>query len=115
MDESAGKRKSTRIRKGGTWLKTTLVQAAWAAVRSKGTYLRAQFLRIKSRRGPKKAIIAVAASILTAIYYMLRDGLDYQDLGANYFDKRDSGKLTRRLVRKLTELGYDVKIEATAA
>ncbi len=77
-DESAGKRRSTRVRKSGTWLKTTLVTAAWAAVRTKDSYLRAQFLRIKSRRGAKKAILAVAASMLTAAYYMLRDGVEYR-------------------------------------
>ncbi len=69
-DESAGKRRSTRLRKSSGWLKTTLVQAAWAAIRKKDSYRRAQFLRLKSRRGPKKAIIAVAASILTATYHM---------------------------------------------
>jgi transposase IS116/IS110/IS902 family protein len=81
-DESAGKRCSTRIRKGSPWLKTTLVQAAWAAVNKKDSYLRAQFHRVKARRGAKKAIIAVAASILTAIYHMLKHGTTYRDLGA---------------------------------
>ena len=80
-DESAGKRRSNRLRKGAPWLKTTLVQCAWAAVRKKDSYLHAQFFRIKARRGPKKAIMAVAASILTAIYHMLKDGTLYQDLG----------------------------------
>src|SRR5438105_14020492 len=75
-DESAGKRRSTRMRKGAPWLKTTLTQAAWAAARSKSGYLRSQFLRLKSRRGPQKAIMAVAASMLTAAYYMLRDDQD---------------------------------------
>src|SRR5439155_26360741 len=73
LDESAGKRRSTRIRQGAPWLKTTLVTAAWAATRKKDSYLRAQFLRIKSRRGAKKAILAVANSILPAAYYMPRD------------------------------------------
>jgi transposase len=76
-DESAGKRRSTRMRKGAPWLKSTVVQCAWAAVRAKDTYLHAQFHRIRSRRGPKKAICAVAASILTAIYHMLKDGTCY--------------------------------------
>ena len=80
-DESAGKRRSNRIRKGSPWLKTTLVQSAWAAARTKGSYLQAQFHRIRSRRGVKKAIVAVAASILTAIYHMLKDGTLYHDLG----------------------------------
>ena len=77
-DESAGKRRSTRMRKGAPWLKTTLVQCAWAAAKKKDSYLQAQFYRIKARRGPKKAIMAVAASILTAIYHMLKDGTMYQ-------------------------------------
>ena len=81
-DESAGKRRSNRLRKGAPWLKTTLVQCAWAAVKKKGSYLQAQFYRIKARRGPKKAIMAVAASILTAIYHMLKDGTMYKDLGS---------------------------------
>src|SRR5574341_108523 len=68
-DESAGKRRSTRLRQGDTWLKSTLVQAAWAAARKKDCYLQAQFLRLRSRRGPKKAVIAVAASMLTAAYH----------------------------------------------
>ncbi len=109
-DESAGKRRSTRVRQSGTWLKTTLVQAAWAAVRTKETYLRAQFLRLKSRRGPKKAILAVAASSLTAAYHMLREGTDYRDLGADYFDRQDRAKTISRLVRRLRDLGCDVSL-----
>jgi transposase len=111
-DESAGKRRSTRVRKSGNWLKTTLVTAAWAAVRKKDSYLRAQFLRIKARRGPKKAILAVAASMLTACYYMLRDGTAYRDLGPLHFDHRDKTKTIRRLVRKLSDLGCIVDIHA---
>lgn len=114
-DESAGKRRSTRVRKSGTWLKTTLVTAAWAAARKKDSYLRAQFLRIKSRRGAKKAILAVAASMLTAAYHMLRDGIEYRDLGPLHFDHRDEAKTVRRLVRRLSDLGYDVEIRAHAA
>jgi transposase len=92
-DESAGKRRSNRLRKGAPWLKTTLVQCAWAAVKKKDSYLQAQFYRIKARRGPKKAIMAVAASILTAIYHMLKDGTMYKDLGRNHFDRRRSYRL----------------------
>lgn len=88
-DESAGKRRSTRVRKSGNWLKTTLVTSAWAAVRTKDSYLRAQFLRIRSRRGAKKAILAVAASMVTAAYYILRDGVEYRDLGPSHFDRHD--------------------------
>ncbi len=113
-DESAGKRRSTRVRKGAPWLKTVLVQAAWAATRVKDSYLRAQFLRLKGRRGPMKAIIAVAASMLTAAYHMLRDGVAYQDLTASYFDTRDRTKLAKRLIRRLEDLGLTVEVRAAA-
>jgi transposase len=113
-DESAGKRRSTRLRMGAPWLKTILVQAAWCATRAKNTYLRAQFHRIRARRGPKKAIMAVAASILTAVYYMLRDGVEYRDLGHDYFDRLDKTKTTTRLVRRLQELGYEVELKTAA-
>ncbi len=88
QNESAGKRKRTRLRKGAPWLKTMLVQCAWAAKRANNSYYRAQFLRLQARRGPQKAICAVAASILTAIYHMLRDGTCHTDLGVDYFDRR---------------------------
>jgi transposase len=109
-DESAGKRRSTRIRKGSPWLKTTLVQCAWAAARTKGSYLQAQFHRIRARRGAKKAIVAVAASILTAIYHMLKDGTTYQDLGPNHFDRRTKERQINRFVQRLTDLGYAVQL-----
>lgn len=91
-DESAGKRRSTRVRNGAPWLKTTLVTAAWASVRVKDSYLRAQFLRIKARRGGKKAILAVAASMLAATYVMLRDGVEYRDLGPDHFARHDKSR-----------------------
>jgi transposase len=105
LDESAGKRKSTRTRKGACWLKTVLVQAAWAAVRTKNSYYRAQFLRLRARRGPKKAIVAVAASMLTAIYYILRDGVEYRELGGQYFERLDRTKATQRLGQAPRDLG----------
>jgi len=114
-DESAGKRRSTRVRKSANWLKTTLVTAAWAGARKKDSYLRAQFLRIKARRGAKKAIIAVAASMLTATYYMLRDGVEYRDLGVHHFDRRDKTKTIHRLVRRLADLGCEVQVKTHAA
>jgi hypothetical protein len=115
LDESAGKRKSTRTRKGACWLKTVLVQAAWAAVRTKDSYYRAQFLRLRAHRGPKKAILAVAASILTAIYFILRDGVEYRELGGRYYDRLDRTKATSRLVKRLRDLGYRVQLEEVAA
>lgn len=114
MNESAGKRLSSRIRPGAPWLKATLVQAAWPAARKKDSYLRAQFLRLKSRRGPKKAIIAVAASMLTAAYYMLKNNVPYQDLGADYFDRRDKTKVAKRLIKKLENLGLRVEVSPAA-
>ena len=114
-DESAGKRRSTRVRKGAPWLKTALVTAAWAAVRVKGSYLQAQFLRLKVRRGAKKAILAVAASMLTAAYHMLKNGVEYQDLGADHFSRRDRSKAIQRLVRRLNDLGCAVQLTPQAA
>jgi len=109
-DESAGKRRSTRMRKGAPWLKSTLIQCAWAAARKKGSYLQAQFLRLRSRRGPKKAIGAVAASILTAAYHMLKTGALYADLGAAYFDGRTKARQVARLVNRLQNLGFAVQL-----
>jgi transposase len=114
-DESAGKRRSNRMKKGAPWLKTTLIQCAWAASRKKNSYLQAQYLRIRSRRGAKKAIGAVAASMLTAAYHMLKEGTLYQDLGANHFDNRAKGKQVLRLVNRLQNLGFDVQITPLAA
>lgn len=113
-DESAGKRRSTRLRKSCTWLKTTLVQSAWAAVRVKASYLQAQFLRLKARRGPKKAILAVAASILTSAYHMLKTQTDYRDLGPDHFRTADRAKIAQRLVKKLSVLGYEVQLPQAA-
>lgn len=114
MDQSAGKHRSTRVRKGAPWLKTALVSAGWGAACSRDTYLRAQFVRLKTRRGPKKAVVAVAASILTAAYFILRDGVPYQDLGADYFDRRDPDRVVRRLVRRIENLGFRVAIQPAA-
>src|SRR4051795_3574647 len=105
-DESAGKRRSTRLRKGAPWLKTTLVQCAWAGTRKKGSYLQAQFQRLRHRRGPKKAICAVAASILTAAYHMLRDGTFYQDLGPDHLRRATPEAQVSRLARQITKLGF---------
>jgi transposase len=114
QQESAGKRLSTRTRPGNPWLKTTLVQVAWVAARTRNTYLRAQFLRLKSRRGPKKAILAVAASILTAAYHILKDEVTYHELGADYFERRDQTKLARHLIRRLEHLGLSVEVKPAA-
>jgi transposase len=114
MEESAGKRRSTRLRKGAQWLKPILVQCAWGAARAKRTYTQAQFLRLKARHGPMKAVIVVAGTILTATYYMLRDGVSYRDLGPDYFVHRDRSRVANRLVRRIQELGYKVTIHDAA-
>ena len=114
QDASAGKHRSTRIRKGAPWLKPILIQGAWAAVRGRDRYLRAQFLRLKSRRGPKKAILAVAASMLTDVYYMLRDGVEFHDLGDQYFAQRDKKQITKRLLQRLRDLGVEVEVKNAA-
>ena len=85
--ESAGKRRSAGTGTGNNWLRTTLLESAWAASHSRGSYLGAQYRRISKRRGPKRAAIAVAHSILVIAYYVLRDGVAFRDLGADYFDR----------------------------
>lgn len=112
-DESAGKRKRTRTRPQN-WLKTMLIQAAWAAIKTRDSYLRAQYLRLKARRGAKKAIVAVAASMLTAAYHILKNGVEYHDLGAEYFQQRSREKQALQLVRRLQRLGYDVQLRTAA-
>ena len=109
-DESAGKRRSTRMRKGAPWLKTTLVQCAQAAARKNASYLQAQFHRLRARRGAKKAFGALAASILTTVYHMLISGELYHDLGPAHFDRRAKASQTHRLVTRLQNLGYAVQI-----
>ncbi len=111
QNESAGKVKSTRLRKGAPWLKTMLVQCAWAAKRKKDSYYKAQFFRLQSRRGPQKAICAVAASILTAIYHILKDGTPHRDLGADHFNRRSTEGQAKRLVAQLTKLGFQVQLQ----
>ena len=115
LDESAGKHRSRRIRKGAPWLKTALVSSAWAAIRTKNSYLRAQFARLKSRRGAKKAIIAVAASMLTAAFYIIRDRVLYHDLGADHFTRRNPEHAAKRLIKRLEHLGFAVEARPKAA
>jgi len=115
LDESAGKHRSRRIRKGAPWLKTTLVSAAWAAVKTKGTYLQAQFQRLRARRGAKKAIIAVAASMLTAAYHILRDSVPYKDLGPDHFTRRNKEHAAKRLKKRLEDLGFSVEVRPATA
>jgi transposase len=115
LNQSAGKVKSRTLRNGAPWLKTVLVQSAWAASRKQDSYLRAQFLRIKSRRGPRKAIMAVAASILTAAYHLVRDPVPYKELGPVYLLRLDHERAAARLTQRLRNLGYEVEIKKLAA
>jgi transposase len=116
-DESAGKRRSGKTRKGNRWLRTALIEAANSASgRTRGTYLNAQYLRLKSRRGHSKAIVAVAHSILVSAYHVLTEGRPYADLGNDHFARReDTERLTRRLVRQLERLGQRVTVEPATA
>ena len=109
-NESAGKRKSSKTRRGSPWLRVALTEAAQAAGRTKGTYLAAQYHRLLARRGKKKATVAVGHTILVIAYHLLTDETGYRDLGGHYFDERDRGLLERRLVRRLEGLGYKVTL-----
>ena len=113
-DESAGKHRSTRVRKGAGWLKPMLVQAAWSAVRTKDSYERTLFQRIKVRRGPQKAIVAVAASLLSSIFAVIRDDVPYRSIGSAHFSTIDRERKARRLRRQLQQLGYNVTLEVAA-
>jgi len=109
-NESAGKRKSSRIPEGNVHLKTALVEAAHSAAKAKGTYLRDKFFRLKARRGYKRAAVAIAHKILVAIYHMLSQQVSYNDLGDLYLDKLNKHHLTRNLVHRLERLGYTVTL-----
>ena len=109
-NESAGKRKNSRIPKGNVYLKTALVEAASAAARAKGTYLRDKFYRLKARRGYQRAAVAIVHKILVAIYHMLSQQVSFNDLGDLYLDTRNKNHLTRNLVHRLERLGYAVTL-----
>ena len=113
-DESAGKRRSGKTRKGSPWLRSTLIEAARAAGRSKGTYLAAQYHRLAARRGTKRAAVAVGHTILVIAHRLLSEGDVYRDLGDRYFDERNRHAVERRLVTRLEGLGYTVSLEAAA-
>ena len=111
-NESAGKRRSGKTRKGNKILKSTLVECAQSAVRRKDTFFYAQYQRISMRRGKKRAILAVAHSILISIYYMIKEDKEYEDLGADFYNKFNKEKKANAYMKKLKELGYDVQIVA---
>ncbi|HZA25123.1 MAG TPA: IS110 family transposase [Dehalococcoidia bacterium] len=110
-NESAGKRQSGRTGRGNPWIKAALTEAAQAAAKTKDKYFAAQYRRLAPRRGKKRAIAAVAHSILVSIYHMLRDNVAYQELGGDYFDARDRLAIVRRAARRIEGLGYKVALE----
>ena len=110
-NESAGKRYSGAIGHGNRWLRTVLVQVAWAAVKVKKSYLSSFYHRLAARRGAKRAIIAVAHRLLIAIYHMLKKQEPYKDLGATYLDERNKPKVVSRMKHRIEQLGYRVTIE----
>jgi transposase len=114
-DQSAGKRRSGRTRKGSKWLKIALDEAALAATRTKGSYLQAQYQRLRPRIGHSRALVAVQHSMLVAYWHMFTTGETYRDLGGDYFHKRDPERATRRLIAQLQALGHKVTLEPATA
>lgn len=114
-NESAGKQKSGKTRKGSKSLRAALVQAAWAATHTKGTYLAAQYRRLVRRKGRKKALVAVGHSILVIVYHVLMRKQSYQELGGDYFEKHQRETYCHRLVRQLESLGMRVTLEELPA
>lgn len=113
-DESAGKRRSGKTRKGNRYLRAMLIQAGLGAMRKKNSALQARYHRVKRHRGHKKAVVAVGHQILEIAFYILRDGMTYHELGPDYFDRRHAERAVRRHVRQLEALGFHVTIEKAA-
>ena len=109
-EESAGKRLRNRTTRKNRWLRRAIIEAAWAAGRTKNSYLGAQYRRLAARRGKKRALIAVGHSMLVIFYPMLKYDVEYQDLGVDYFDERDPEHLRHYLVKRLERLGYQVSL-----
>jgi transposase len=114
QNESAGKRRSGKTRKGNRYLRATLIQAGLGAMRKNGSALQARYHRVKRHRGHKKAVVAVGHQILEIAFYVMRDGVTYDELGADYFDRRHADKAVRRHVRQLEALGFHVTVEKAA-
>ncbi len=114
QNESAGKRRSGKTRKANRYLRGTLIQAALGATHTRDSALQARYLRVRRHRGHKKAVVAVGHQILEIAYYIMRDGVTYDELGGDYFQRRDAERATRRHVRQLQALGYRVTIEKAA-
>jgi transposase len=113
--QSGGKQLSGRVRKGNNWLRAVLSEVSWAIAHTKDNYLAAQYHRLARRLGKKKAIVAVAHSVIVIIYSLLREGTPYQDLGAQYFAQLDQTRIERHHVRRLEQLGYTVTLTPAQA
>jgi transposase len=114
-DESAGKTRSGKCRKGNGWLRSLLVEAAWAASRTKGTYLASLYHRIARHRGRKRALVAVARTILEISYFILKEGRLYQELGADFYDRLHADRLKHNYIHRLESLGLEVTVSPKAA
>ena len=114
-NESAGKHRSGKTRHGSKWLRSTLVEIAWAASRTKGSYFRAQYRRLAPRRGKKRALVAVGHSILTVVYHVIKNKVPYNELGEDFFDKTNSDRLKKHYAKRLESLGYEVILKPGAA
>ena len=110
-NESAGKRKSGKTTKGSRWLRQMLAQAAWAASHTKGTYLAAQFRRLATRRGKKRALVALGHTLLVIMYHLLKRRTTYQELGGDFLERLEPDRLTRQLVKRLERLGHKVTLQ----
>lgn len=113
-NESAGKQRDGRTRRGNPWLRRTICEAAWGASRTKNSYFHAQYKRLQARRGPERALIAVAHSMIIVGYFLIKNQLQFRDLGADFFDRRHREHSARRAVKRLAALGYKVTIEEIA-
>ena len=114
QEESAGKRRSGKTREGNRYLRGALIEAALASTRARGSALQARYYRVKRHRGHKKAVVAVGHQILEIAYYVMRDQVTYRELGADYFERRDRDRTTRRHVKQLEALGYTVTLQPAA-
>jgi len=115
QNESAGKNKSGKTRKGSRWLRRILIESAWGTSRTKKTYLKALYHRLASRRGKKRALVAVGHTILVIAYHLLKERTSYYEVGEDFFDLLHEGRLTRYLVKRLEKLGHKVPLEPIAA
>jgi transposase len=113
--ESAGKQRDGRTRQGNPWLRSAICEAAWGASRTKKSYFHAQYARICARRGPQRALMAVAHSMIVVGFYLIKYDLQFKDLGADFFDRRNREHATRRAAKRLNALGYTVHLEQTVS